>query len=382
MKKWLLTVGLGAILVAALPLGAMAQETPETVTMTTPYLGLSVESGNTATLNISLSGPTGTAVTVAAEAPDGWATRVRGGTFIVSRVMLSDEPTTVILEVDVPAEVTEGSYPVSLRAQWQGGSDQLDFELMVSTEVGGGVGLTSEFPELRGSSDTTFSFSVELANDTLEEVQFGLQATGPAGWVIAAQPAGESQASTVTVDAGASTTISVSADPPDSSTAGDYPILVQAAGSGNSAEIQLVATVTGSFDMVLTTPDQRLNADVTGGDVTEFPVVVVNTGTAPLEGVSLTATPPTGWTVEFVPDAPTRIEAGATLEATALITPSTEAITGDYQITLRASVPEVSSQIEIRTTVHTSRLWGAVGLGIIALAVVGLGVVFRMMGRR
>jgi uncharacterized membrane protein len=38
--------------------------------------------------------------------------------------------------------------------------------------------------------------------------------------------------------------------------------------------------------------------------------------------------------------------------------------------------------VDIRTTVQTSPLWGFIGLGLIALVIIGLGWVFRRYGRR
>ena len=64
--------------------------------------------------------------------------------------------------------------------------------------------------------------------------------------------------------------------------AGLYDLRVTARGGGVDAETLLQVQITGSFDMQLTTPDQRLNADVTAGQPTQFPVVVFNTGSADL----------------------------------------------------------------------------------------------------
>ena len=58
------------------------------------------------------------------------------------------------------------------------------------------------------------------------------------------------------------------------------------------------------------------------------------------------------------------------------------AITGDYRITLRASVPQAQDQIEVRATVETSAIWGFAGVAIIVVALAALGVVFRRFGRR
>jgi uncharacterized membrane protein len=140
--------------------------------------------------------------------------------------------------------------------------------------------------------------------------------------------------------------------------------------------------VTGTFDIGIVLPDERLNVDVQAGAATEVPLLVVNEGSAPLAGVSIGATPPSGWEVSFNPSSVDVIEPGASAEVTAVITPSSEAIVGDYRITMRANVPEAEDSVEVRATVETSALWGAVGIVIIVGALAALAMVFRRFGRR
>ena len=235
---------------------------------------------------------------------------------------------------------------------------------------------------MRGPADVTFSFTLELTNDTSEEIQFGLQTQGPAGWQIEARPSGQSRASTVTVAAGENERITVEVDPPDFAEAGLYPILVQAAGSGQTATAELAVEITGNFDLSLFTADERLNVDVEAGNPTDLTLIVANSGTALLNEVGLRATPPTGWEVTFSPETIAQLEPGTTAEVTATITPAEDAIAGDYSLGFVASTPEVSDQIEVRATVKTSTIWGLVGVGIIVAALVILSVVFRRFGRR
>jgi uncharacterized membrane protein len=282
----------------------------------------------------------------------------------------------------VPPDVTEGTYQVGVTASGAGSTDRLDLTLTVAEAVGGSVTLDAEFPALRGPSDVQFSYTLELTNNTGEEVQFGLQAQGPEGWQVSARPSGETRAASVTVAAGASEQITVEVDPPDSVPAGQYQVLVQAAGGGNTASAELTTEVTGTFDIGIVLPDERLNVDVQAGAATEVPLLVVNEGSAPLAGVSIGATPPSGWEVSFNPSSVDVIEPGASAEVTAVITPSSEAIVGDYRITMRANVPEAEDSVEVRATVETSALWGAVGIVIIVGALAALAMVFRRFGRR
>ena len=83
-------------------------------------------------------------------------------------------------------------------------------------------------------------------------------------------------------------------------------------------------------------------------------------------------------------DQPTidQIEAGATQTATATITPSANAIAGDYVVTLSASTEGANESLQVRVTVETSPIWGIVGILLILAAIGGLVWVFRRYGRR
>jgi uncharacterized membrane protein len=67
---------------------------------------------------------------------------------------------------------------------------------------------------------------------------------------------------------------------------------------------------------------------------------------------------------------------------TATIQPASNALAGDYDLTLSASAGGATDSLDIRTTVQTSALWGLVGLALIVLVLVGLAWVFRRYGRR
>lgn len=76
------------------------------------------------------------------------------------------------------------------------------------------------------------------------------------------------------------------------------------------------------------------------------------------------------------------LEAGATKEVTAYITPAKDAMSGDYVTVLTASNSETSDTAEFRVSVKTDTIWGVVGILIIVAALCGLGYVFRKYGRR
>ena len=128
-----------------------------------------------------------------------------------------------------------------------------------------------------------------------------------------------------------------------------------------------------------------LSARGPSGGVTEIKFRVTNTGTAPLTNVEITATPPSDWTVAFDPAEPIpTIEPGADgfVDVTARITPSGDAIAGDYNLSFRANAEEANGTASIRFTVEASILGAVIGGALIIAAFAGLWWVFRRYGRR
>lgn len=379
-----LAVGLLTTTMLALPAVAQESPPPTSLSINSPFVGVAVKPGDSATFELTVASPPGDRVGFTVNGlPEGWEGELRGGGFVVDEVQVGDTGfVTLELQIDVPAETEEGNYEMSVDATGGAGADALNLSIRVAASVGGDVSMTTDFPALRGPADSTYTFDLAIANNTPQEIQFGLSANGPEGWVTEIKPSGEAQASTVTVAAGETAQVTVDVDPPDTVAAGDYLITARAEGSGLSTEAQLGVQITGSFAIDVTTLNEALNVTVKGEQPTDLPLVVTNTGTAPLVGVGLTATPPQGWDVTF--DQPTleQLEPGQSVQVVATITPSGNAINGDYVITFTSAVPEASDGIEVRATVETSAVWGLVGIGVIVVALVGLSMVFRRYGRR
>lgn len=382
--RWFRPLALGAVLVLlGWPAPAVGQVASR-LHVTTPYPTVTIAPGEEVRFDIDVAAPAWTRVDLRiAEAPEGWDATLRGGGFVVGGVFTDAEGTAQVeLQATVPTSARPGTYRISVVGSSTAGTDELDLSLRVSRVERGGVSLTTEFPRLQGPAGATYRFDLELSNDTPRDTVFDLQGAGPPGWQVTVKPAGEELATSVEVEAGGSASLSVEVDPPDQSEAGVYPILVRAAGAGLSAEAKLAVRIIGNYGLTLTTPDERLNVDVGAGRATELPLLVVNDGTAPLREVELSATSPTGWTTEFRPETIPEIAPGDSARVVAVITPSKDAVAGDYVVTLRATAAETNDEVELRATVKTSALWGLVGVLLILTAIAGLGWLFQRYGRR
>jgi len=383
----------GVIVLAALsvPTVAFAQDDTTanrtTVSVTSPYPGIAVDPGSTANFDLEIDGPEGTVVDVGVDGlPEGWSAIFKGGGATITQTMVpvGGQAATgdLRLSVNVPLDAADGVYKLSATADSERTSASLPLTVRVEPGATGSVTLSPDFPGLSGPTDTTFNFRVTLQNDTPSEVQLELSGEGPGGWDVAARPSGSTQASAVTVAAGASQVVNLEAKPPASADAGIYDVGMTASGAGVEESLTVQIQLVGEPSLLLTTSDQRLNADVSAGGASELPVVVLNTGTAMLTGVAMNATPPTDWKVEFTPEVIDQLAPGASQVVTATITASQQAIAGDYDLGINATADLANDSMNIRTTVNPSGLWGLVGAGVIVLTIVALAAVFRQFGRR
>ena len=278
----------------------------------------------------------------------------------------------------------EAGYEVVLAAQGDNAaSDTLTLYLDVDQlEVSQGD-FSSEYPEQEGSADTSFSFNATLINNSAAEQSYSLSANAPDGWQVAFKPSGEStQVASLSLEPAVSQGLTITVTPPNNVEAGEYTIPCSAISADESLNMELLVKVTESYDITLSTPDGLLSFDTTAGKEKDLTLTVTNNSNVAVEHVNLTASAPTDWNVSF--DTPTIdvVEAGATVEVSAHVTPSSEALTGDYVVTFTADASAVSDSAEFRVAVETSVLWGFAAILIIAALLAGIGYVFRKYGRR
>jgi uncharacterized membrane protein len=325
--------------------------------VTTPYPAVAVAPGTKVSFDLKVSSTRNANVALEMSGvPEGWTASLLGGGFVVDGVSVTASTDgEVRLDVDVPADAPEGTTTMRLTARGGGAQDVLPISIRTNAEAAGDVALT-----------------------------VSVTATGPDGWDVSASLTGEEQAASTVVDAGATQNITVTAKAGPDIAAGTYPIKVEARAGDRTASADLGIEVTGSYSMTLSTPNDLLSASGSAGSPTTQAFVVENTGTAPLTEVALTATPPTDWTVTTDPETLPAIPPGQTATITATITPSWEAVAGDYVVTFNAKAAESGADetAQIRFTVETSPLWALVGLGLIVLILAGLFYVFRTYGRR
>lgn len=371
---------------AAVTTGATPASASAGLSITTPFPTVETQPGSTVKLDLNITSDVVEPVDLSVGGlPAGWQATLRGGGFVVHSVTANPTaPTKVTLEVAVDPSATAGLQTLTVTGTDAAGATSVaDVNIDVVEQVNAGIGVVADFPSLSGDPGTAFTYNLTVTNDTPEQQTFTFDPTGPQGWTVTASPTAEAKAQTVSIDAGGTSQVKVVATPPDTTKAGKYPIDVTVtAANGSTGKIELEAVVTGTPTLQMSTADQRLN--VSGKSATEkrVPLIVANTGTAALESVKLAGTAPTGWDVSFDPQEVTSVQPGETAQVTAIVKPASNAVAGDYALTIRASAGSQSSTVDLRYTLQGSRTLGLIALAVIVLAIAALVGVFVKFGRR
>lgn len=360
------------------------------LTLSTPYPGITVKAGDIITFDMTIVNTTPEPLNASLSIisiPEGWTGFFEGDGSEISRVhapSMTDDPTELTFNLTIPEDTPDGTYNVSLAADAGDGiSDILDLQLNVSQVQRTQGKFTSQFPDLQGSADTTFNFSVNLANNSSAPKSYGLTANAPQGWKVAFKPSDETnQVASITVDGGKNKNMDVAITPPANTPEGEYVITCAATSADEALTVDLTVDITGSYDLTFTTPSGLLSVDAYADRETPITLVAANTGSADIENLSFGSTLPANWSVRYEPNTIESLPAGTSQQITAYLSPGPNAIAGDYVASLEADGGQAEASADLRVAVKTHTTWGAVGIIIIAALVVFLIFVFRKFGRR
>ncbi|MEW6287952.1 MAG: NEW3 domain-containing protein [Chloroflexota bacterium] len=356
------------------------------LTISTTYPSMVVGIGETVTISMDIRSVTSQRVDLSvSNLPADWTAEFRGGGRVIGSVYVTEgNSSKVELRVTTPKTVAAGRYSFKVVAQGQNGRAEFPLEFIIKEKAPARLSFETEFPTIRGGSEANFNFSVTLKNEGDDDLTVSLLADAPRELAVTFKSAGKDITNLPTdVKAGSSVRIDITAAPLTSLAVGKYPFTVTAQSDTITTSIELTAEVVGQPQLSLTTPDGRLSGTAYINRDNQIKLVLRNTGNSPAAGVKLTASAPTGWTVTLDPETVVEVPAGGEVEVTANIKPSDKAISGDYVVTFRAQPSQSASKsADFRITVQTSTLWGAMGIGLIAVAVAIVGMAVSRFGRR
>ena len=326
-----------------------------------------------------------------AEKPKGWKARIKTYRYTVSGIHVpSNKDKTLTFEADPQEGIKPGDYQFRINARTSDGKFRMSQTVTVKVTADEGkskepkgVKLTTSYPVIRGPSDATFEFSLEVDSKLDEDAVFDLLAQGPQGWDINFKPAYETKyISSLRIKSKQSTSVAVEVKPAMGAVAGEYPINVRVSSSDANAEAKLMVVLTGPYDLEVGPPSGLLSLEARQGRAANMSFYVRNTGSAKNSDIKFMTFKPENWKVEFKPEKIDAIEAGDLKQVELIITPYEDALVGDYSVGVNVEGEKAAKTIEFRTTVKASAAWGWIGIGIIVVVIGGLFGLFRWLGRR
>jgi uncharacterized membrane protein len=375
-----LIIGIGAAAAADSP-------APRGLWLVTDYPAQTVRAGETASIRMKLQNsglPPERVALLVQGVPQGWKAQLLGGGQPVEAAMpFTNDMVSLELRLDIPREQTSGSFNLAVVARGASTNATLPLQVTLGQELPAKLSLKPKLPSLKGTVKASFDYEFSVKNDSGKPLLVNLGAQTPPNFQHSfTENYGSQEINSIPVDAGQSKDLKLKVQLPPDAGAGDYDLLLTASAEGTSAEVPLQLQATGQSKLRLTGKDDRLSTSADAGKSSQVTLYVVNDGTAPAENVSLSASPPNDWKVDFDNKQIAEIAPNQRQEVTATVTPSAKAIAGDYMTTFRANGTGDSTSADFRVAVTTSTMWGAFGIAIIAIALLVLVGAVARFGRR
>lgn len=387
-RRALIVVAALAVLLSSFPAVALADSA---VVLSTTYPSVVADKGKQVTLPVDVVNQTSAFQQVdlrIAEAPSGWNPDLRASGFSVRSVMLEPQKSQSIdFSATPPDTAAAGDYAFVLRAYQSGAVvSELRISVTLRNAASSAIKLSTQFPDVQGQCGNDFSFPFELVNQADVARDVGISAAAPTGWQVTFKPSGDTkQVSSFHVKPGGTQSVDVDVTPPQRSQnckAGSYAVPINATAGNDKAQSPLKITILGQASLSFTTTTGNLQTTATVDQDRKVAFVVKNTGSAPLQNITFSSSPPADWTVTFQPDHVATLAPDQQQDVSAVVHPGSRALAGDYMVTLTASASGTSASQDLRVTVQTPTAWGLIGLLAIVAVLGGLGWVFVRYSRR
>jgi uncharacterized membrane protein len=355
--------------------------------LTTDFPALQLHAGEDADLPLTIYNygldPQRTAITMSG-APADWKAQIVGDGKPVSAAFVDlNGRASLDLKLTIPADAKPGQYKIVLDAAGDSAKSELPITIDLAAPLAAKLTATPKFPVLKGSPKSSFDFDVTLKNDSSTQQLVNLSAAEPSGFTTTfKEQYGTQELTSLPLKPGESQDLTVSVKPSPNVAAGSYPVSVAFKGDKATASSDLTLDVSGQPNVVLTGEEDRLSGTAYAGKAQSFPMILRNDGSAPATNIALSATPPSGWTVDFDPKSVPQLAANGQQKVNATVTPGAQAIAGDYVVSMDASGDGFDQTASYRVTVETSTLWGVTGLAVIGAALLVLVGAVGRFGRR
>jgi uncharacterized membrane protein len=356
--------------------------------VTTKYPVQTVKAGDTTTVDVVVRNfklPPQVLQLGMAETAQGWKASILGGGQPIAAVAVGpDAEERLQVRLEPPPGVGKGDYRFTLQAKNAQHDEKLPITLTIGEEVPAKLKMTTSIPAQRGTSTTSFKYRVTINNDSGRDATVALSADAPRNFQVNFTEAyGSQQITSIPIEAGKTKDVEASLTIPRDTPANEYKLVLRAKTEAAGAELPVSLTIVGQPRLAVSGEGGRLSGEAYSGQGSQVTVVLRNDGTEAARDIELSATTPEGWKSEFEPKQVAQLAPNSTQQVKVTLTPSEKAIAGDYQATIRASgAGGLSESANFRITVLTSTLWGAVAIGIIAIALLVVVFAVARFGRR
>jgi uncharacterized membrane protein len=393
MKRvFIFSILIAALLAIGLSPARVMADAPVTdnpITISTAFPALVAAKGSTITFSLDLTNRTQVweELALQVDGPADWNPTLKSTGYTVRQVMIEPgKSQSVDLELKPPKNAQAQDYTFDVKAVSQDGTAVKDLPLVVTLQDKTSktdLKMTTDYPDLKGPASNSFTFNLSVTNDSDQDRTVNFDTTVPQDWQVTIKPSYQStQVSSISMKANGNQSIDVTVTPPHDVPAGTYPIAMRASTGSDTAQIPLNVVIVGNDAVSLDSASGQLNTQATVDSPTKFSLVVKNTGSSPLQNVSVSASTPNGWDVSFNPAKIDTLPVGQSTQVDATIKPGPQALAGDYMVSMTASAGSVSDSKDIRVTVETPTTWGFAAVGAMAVVIIGLGLVFARYSRR
>ncbi|HBF42621.1 MAG TPA: hypothetical protein DDW42_03135 [Desulfobacteraceae bacterium] len=322
--------------------------------------------------------------------PKGWKAWIKTYSFGVTGVHIkSDKSKKLTLRAEPGVDVIRGKHAFIIKAQTRDGKLTSTCRVIITVKgkkqekKSKDINIITSYPVLTGPTDAKFEFSLEVENKLDKAGIFNLTSQGPKKWEINFKPAYEQKfISSLRLKAGQSQTVAVEVKPYPYAQPGKYPVVVKVGSPEAKGEATLTVVLTGTYKLNAGTANGLLSLNALKGEKANLSMYIKNSGSAHLNNIHFVSVKPENWNIKFSPDKIGTLAPEELRQVEVSITPTNQALVGDYSVGLTADAGKVSKSIELRVTVRASAAWAWIGIGIIVLVVLGLVTLFIRLGRR
>jgi uncharacterized membrane protein len=292
---------------------------------------------------------------------------------------------TLPLQVDVPTGTVGKSLPLTVEVSYLGPSNvvyELSEVQQLLVKAVEEVIATAKFPEVTVEAGKVVQYPITITNSGDADRLLLLSVEPPTDWTAVVK-SGTLEISRIYMEAGESENLVIEATPPSAANINTYQIPVQIKSENGDiyAEMDLKATIVGSYALSLET--STLLTSVTTGSSVTFTAKVTNTGYTSVTDIGVGVSVPSGWEASITPTQVTSLAPNGYYTFTLIATTPGDTVAGDYMITLMGLSDQVNSDsVQVRVTATTPSSWGLIGIGVAAVMVVALILVFMKFRRR